>query len=1036
MYQKGSILSGPAWKEPVEVVSFIAEPGIGYYAELIGRQSKTFYSEYVLDEDLEQIIVLQTQGQASESQAEEQNFLHALITFQQNQGLMKKNSQILPLPHQIEAVYTRMLKSPSIRYLLADDPGAGKTIMSGMLIQELRLRNLAKRILILVPPLVMRQWQEELASKFDLHFQIVNRQTIETMSSNPFTEHALTITSMYWGARETIKAQILVNQYDLVIIDEAHKSAAYLDRRKKSKRRTNLYKLAEALAKQTDHLLLLTATPHKGDRHNYQYLLQLLDEDLFANKLSQEALTQLAQSFVIRRLKESMVRFDGSPLFPKRTTKTIQFELSSAELELYEQVTDYIRIHFNRAKANGSFAVQFAMMLLQRRLSSSFYALQASLQRRYERLAVIEAEELKKLEQAFDDDEVNDEGDTDFLGASDSYDLEELKIEQEALQVLLDDAEDLKLLGQERKYLALEAALFAEDGLLAQREKLLIFTESADTLRYLQTQLEARLGTIAVIHGQMSLKQRQAAVELFRNEVSVMIATDAGGESINLQFCNQMVNYDIPWNPNRLEQRMGRIHRIGQTNEVFVFNLVAANTREGTVLEKLLAKLEIMREDLGNDLVYDFLGELLEKQELDLNQLMVEAIQNREQLTQVVEQVESLLSSEHQALIEQAQQEQFAQNIQLPQIKATFELDQLQRLPERTYCQFIKNELQLLNIDVTQPSPLTLRLNYIPRTIYTQAQEWNLVIPKSDNYLLDFSVNEQEGQKQLAHDPLIRFIERRVQERTLRSNLQTYQLALPSPEPLVVQVCQYKFVDGNERTLYQRQLVLAQRQDGSYLELSPHFFYQEPLHLETILAGGSRTERLGVEMKKRIIHDFKMFQMQQSYSSQEKVKQLTEAFEMRIASHRKTLEKLDESNQVNILKFQAKIREDERRKKQRIELLQREAKVKLPKIEPLITIEIQPKATWRLIPEDAKYLIEFYETAANRNQCRMFPSFGRADFQSQSLDGEKRYIILASEQPKQIANLSDYTDIIEETYIYVVDQYSVKAEIPLAYYRK
>ncbi|MGL6056867.1 MAG: DEAD/DEAH box helicase [Culicoidibacterales bacterium] len=1036
MYRKGSILSGPSWREPVEVVSFTAEAGIGYYAELIGRQSKTFYSEYVLDEDLEQITVLQVEGESSEREVAEQNFLHALITFQQNQGLMKKNSQILPLPHQIEAVYTRMLKSPSIRYLLADDPGAGKTIMSGMLIQELRLRNLAKRILILVPPLVMRQWQEELASKFDLHFQIVNRQTIETMSSNPFTEHALTITSMYWGARETIKAQILVNQYDLVIIDEAHKSAAYQDRRKKSKRRTNLYKLAEALAKQTDHLLLLTATPHKGDRYNYQYLLQLLDEDLFDNKLSNEALTQLAQSFVIRRLKESMVRFDGSPLFPKRTTTTIQFELSAAELALYEQVTEYIREHFNRAKANGSFAVQFAMMLLQRRLSSSFYALHASLQRRYERLAIIEAEELKKIEQALDDEEMNEEIDSDFVGASDSYDLEELKIEQEALERLLQDAEDLQLLGYERKFLALEKTLFADDGLLAQGEKLLIFTESADTLRYLQTQLEIHLGKVAVIHGQMSLKQRQAAVEQFRNELNVMIATDAGGESINLQFCNQMVNYDIPWNPNRLEQRMGRIHRIGQTNEVFVFNLVAANTREGTVLEKLLAKLEIMRSDLGNDLVYDFLGELLEKQDLDLNQLMIDAIQNREHLTAVVDQVDGLLSTEHQALIEQAQQEQFAQNIQLPQIKATFELDQLQRLPERMYCEFIKAELKLLKIDVTQPSKLRLRVNYIPRTIYTQAQEVNISLPKTDNYTLDFAQSQQGEPKNLAHDPLIRFVERCVQERALRSNLQKYHVTLPVPEKLVVQVCQYKFVDGNERSLAQRQLILAQREDGSYLELDPNCFYQTELEFKQ--AGGitSEFDDLAIELKKRIIHEFKVFQMQQSYSSQEKIKQLSQAFEMRIENHQKTLNKLDSSNQVNIMKFQAKIREDERRKKQRIELLQREAKVKLPKIEPLITLEIQPTTTWRMIPEDAKYLIEFYEKAANRNQCRMFRGLGRVDFQSLNEQGEKRYIILASEQPKGFEHLSDYADIIEETYIYVVDQYSVKTEIPLGYYWK
>lgn len=625
--------------------------------------------------------------------------LHNEVKYSRTRAL--GNKKLLPLPHQIEAVYGRMLQVPQIRFLLADDPGAGKTIMSGMLIKELKARYSVERILILVPPLVVRQWREELLEKFNEHFHIINRNVLkEYGGKNPFVANDLCLASMYWAAREDIKLLIQEAEFDLIIVDEAHKMAAYTHGTiKKRTSRTKLYQLGESILRKAPHCLLLTATPHKGDMENFRHLMKLIDEDIFSNISGNESLREKTNPFMIRRLKESMKNFDGTPLFPKRTTKTIKYTLTDEELALYDAVTQYVREHFNRAISNGSNSTAFAMMLLQRRLSSSLEAIHLSLKRRYKRLVQLykqtEQERqkyIKKLghielenylEEASEQQELIEK---QLEQAVDSIDTTELKKEIMVLKKLIEQAENLKLYAVEKKYQELEKTLFGTNGLLQQNEKILIFTESTDTLNYLERKLLEHVPKIAKIVGSFSMDERRRQVELFRNECQIMLATDAGGESINLQFCNQMINYDIPWNPNKLEQRMGRIHRIGQKNEVFVFNLVAQNTREGSVMTRLLEKMEQMKEDLGSDLVYDFIGEVLEDKFDSLADLMQEAILSRERLDDVIANMEKTLSEEHQKLLKLMQEERMVEDpLDLSILKREQNDLTVKRIPIRAY---------------------------------------------------------------------------------------------------------------------------------------------------------------------------------------------------------------------------------------------------------------------------------------------------------------------------------------------------------------
>ena len=570
-------------------------------------------------------------------------------------------SQIEPLPHQLTAVYGTMLDRQPLRFLLADDPGAGKTIMAGLLIKELLLRGSLERCLIIAPGSLVEQWQDELNDKFDLAFDIMSREQVETsVTGNPFAERPRLIARLDMLARnDDLRAKLeKAPPWDLIVCDEAHRmSASFFGQEVRYTKRFQLGSLAGRL---TRHFLLMTATPHNGKEEDFQLFMGLLDADRFEGRF-REGVRKVDPSDMMRRLtKEELYRFDSRPLFPERRAYTVSYELSEKESELYEAVTHYVREEMNRADRladDGSRRrnnVGFALQILQRRLASSPAAIHESLKRRLARLETrLEEERHGRRGQqvrdraspaatdlTFDEDDLDEatgeelEAHEDRLvdRATAAQTIAELEAEIAELRRLEGMAHTLRRSGEDTKWRELDRIL--DDPLVlgpegGARRKIVIFTEARDTLTYLANRIRDRTGTpesVELIHGSVPRDRRRAIIAAFNDDPAVrfLLANDAAGEGVNLQRGGHlMVNYDLPWNPNRLEQRFGRIHRIGQTEVCHLWNLVASETREGAVYRRLLEKLETARETLGGK-VYDVLGELFEDK--PLKDLFMEAI--------------------------------------------------------------------------------------------------------------------------------------------------------------------------------------------------------------------------------------------------------------------------------------------------------------------------------------------------------------------------------------------------------------------------
>lgn len=590
-------------------------------------------------------------------------------------------SSIEPLPHQISAVYQEMLGRLPLRYILADDPGAGKTIMTGLFLKELIIRGDLKRCLIVSPGSLAEQWQDELYRKFNLRFEILTNDRIESaISGNIFTEMNFAIARLDKLARnEAIQEKLKVTDWDLIVCDEAHKMSATIW--SNEVKYTKRFQLGRLLSEITRHFLLLTATPHNGKEEDFQLFMSLIDQDRFGG-VARSGHQSVNVSDVMRRLvKEDLLKFDGKPLFPERIAYTVNYDLSPKEAELYTSVTNYVQEEFNRAdQLNGErrTTIGFALTILQRRLASSPEAIYKSLLRRRERLEQRLAEE--ELGKRVDDYRMSvdfDDYDEDDLPSEELEKVEdvladkataastvsELRAEISTLKRLENMANEVRMGGDDRKWGELSSllqdtsAMFTPDGL---REKLIIFTEHRDTLRYLTDKIRSLLGSeeaVVTIHGGMLRDERRKVEELFKQdkEVRILIATDAAGEGINLQRAHLMVNYDLPWNPNRLEQRFGRIHRIGQTEVCHLWNLVSRETREGMVFQRLFEKLEQERDALGGK-VFDVLGKVTFNNR-SLRDLLIEAIRYgndptvRDRLNQVVDR--SLNRNELEALLQE-----------------------------------------------------------------------------------------------------------------------------------------------------------------------------------------------------------------------------------------------------------------------------------------------------------------------------------------------------------------------------------------------
>ena len=661
-------------------------------------------------------------------------------------------SLVEPLPHQITAVYSEMLTRQPLRFLLADDPGAGKTIMAGLFIRELLIRGDLQRCMIVCPGSLAVQWQDELFQKFHLPFEILTNDRIEAArTGNAFAEMPLVIVRLDKLSRnEDLQAKLSQTDWDLVVVDEAHKmSASFFGGEIKETKR---YKLGKLLSTLTRHFLLMTATPHNGKEEDFQLFLALLDGDRFEGRFRDGVHVSDTSDIIRRLVKEDLLKFDGKPLFPERRAHTVQYALSDLEAVLYKQVTDYVREEFNRAEALANDGrkgtIGFALTILQRRLASSPEAIYQSLRRRRERLQKrLREEELLKrgltVELDFGPTIDTEDWDDDF-GDSSSDEREateeevvdqataartiiELKAEIDQLTELENLAMRVRRSGKDRKWdelsklLQNSAEMFDAGG---HRRKLVIFTEHRDTLNYLINQITTLLGrteAVVTIHGGVGREDRKKAEEAFKQDVTVqvLVATDAAGEGINLQRAHLMVNYDLPWNPNRLEQRFGRIHRIGQTEVCHLWNLVAGETREGDVYLSLLRKLEVEQKALGGK-VFDVLGKAIAGKEL--RELLIEAVRygDRPEIKAKLDQVvaDRLDQSRLRELLEErALARDSIDATKVQQIRKEMERAEARKLQPHFIAAFFLEAFERLGGTIRQREPKRYEITHVPAVI-------------------------------------------------------------------------------------------------------------------------------------------------------------------------------------------------------------------------------------------------------------------------------------------------------------------------------
>jgi SNF2 family DNA or RNA helicase len=792
-------------------------------------------------------------------------------------------SQVEPLPHQITAVYEAMLPRQPLRFLLADDPGAGKTIMTGLLIKELIARGDLQRCLVVCPGSLAEQWQDELYQRFHLPFEILTNDKLESArTGNWFLENDLVIARLDKLSRnEDVQEKLKVPdcRWDLVICDEAHKlSATFFGGEIKYTKR---HRLGQLLGTLTRHFLLLTATPHNGKEEDFQLFMSLLDGDRFEGRFRDGVHAADVSDLMRRMVKEKLLKFDGTPLFPERLAHTVPYRLSDAEARLYKEVTDYVRDEFNRAEAlqndKRAGTVGFALTILQRRLASSPEAIYQSLRRRRERLEkrlrelellqrnavaatimaellVLDFEDLADLEDA-PDHEVQAAEEEILDQATAARTVAELQAEIATLQRLEGLALAVRRSGEDRKWRELASLLgeiFTTEALSSPSQKLVVFTEHRDTLSYLEQRITTLLGrkeSVVVIHGSLGREERMAAQETFRfnPEAQVLVATDAAGEGINLQRAHLMVNYDLPWNPNRLEQRFGRIHRIGQTEVCHLWNLVAAETREGDVYRTLLEKLEEARKALGGQ-VFDVLGKL-QFEGRPLRDLLIEAVRYgerpevRARLNQAIanaidrKQLEELL--EERALAHDAMDAS-----RVRRVREDMERAEARRLQPHYVESFFLEAFQQLGGAWKQRETRRYEITHVPAPIRNRDRRIGIrepVLPRYERIAFEKSLVAPQGQ------PLAAFVcpGHPLLDATLDLTLERYRDLLrrgsvlvderdPSETPRVLFYLEHAIQDasltrsGERRTVSRRMLYVELDEAGNtrHLQYAPYLDYR------------------------------------------------------------------------------------------------------------------------------------------------------------------------------------------------------------------
>jgi superfamily II DNA or RNA helicase len=748
--------------EPNQIVRIVTTEFVGenaltvYYKDSRGR-----LSERMLYRSDEPNLSIAKEGRPWALDAPPNEFKLGLEAFRINLAhlfdpmMAIHSSNVEPLPHQISAVYEDMLPRQPLRYVLADDPGAGKTIMAGLLIRELMIRADSQRILIVAPGGLVEQWQDELYEKFCVEFTIFTKELDNvSRSGNPFEENNLLIARIDQLSRnEELKEKLGNTQWDLVIVDEAHKMSASFGGQKVNE--TKRFKLGKLLGSKTRHFLLMTATPHNGKEEDFQLFLSLLDEDRFYGKFREGVHKVDVSDLMGRMIKEDLLKFDGTPLFPERKAYTVSYELSDLEAKLYANVTDYVKEQFNLAekldgKRKGN--IGFALTLLQRRLASSPEAIYQSINRRHKRLQkrLEEANIVQRGHQVADTissvdiqidlpenfEEIDDElssGEFEELSdiftdqATAAQTIRELEKEITILKGLEKESRSVVHSGQDKKWEELSSILQDRPEMrneAGQRRKIIIFTEHRDTLNYLQDKIVGLMGkeeAVITIHGGVNRDDRRKNQDQFRQNpnVIILLATDAAGEGVNLQNANLMINYDLPWNPNRLEQRFGRIHRIGQTEVCHLWNIVAKGTREGDVFQRLFEKLEVESRALKGR-VFDILGDAFEG--ISLKDLLIEAVrwgeqpEIREKLFRVIDDT---INHEHfKKLLERnALSEQHMSVEQLYSVKEEMEKAQARKLQPYFISAFFLESFQSLKGELRSREAGRYEIKHVPAVI-------------------------------------------------------------------------------------------------------------------------------------------------------------------------------------------------------------------------------------------------------------------------------------------------------------------------------
>lgn len=708
------------------------------------------------------------------------------------------SSDVDPLPHQIRAVYEELLPRIPLRFLLADDPGAGKTIMAGLYLKELILRSDCERALIIAPGGLVEQWREELSQKFDLHFEVFNRQMVDDAEGrNVFDQHNYLIVRMDQVSRsEDLMEQLSDVKWDVAIVDEAHRMSAHYSSWAGEVDETKRFRLGRLLSETAHNFLLMTATPHAGKEEDFQLFMSLLDRDRFEGQFRQGVHRTDTRGLMRRMVKEDLLTFEGKPLFPERRAYTVEYELSPAERDLYEEVTNYVRTEMGRAEriaAEGDRKrgnnVGFALTVLQRRLASSPEAILRSLVRRQQRLET----KLREMERTTDtarngtsisshidqwtsgrmeldlsesalpslsvddyeelDDETTEDERSRFEAqvesvvdlATAAQTIPELRTEIAILEELIRAARRVRLQDDDKKWVELRAILDEQlltNATSGEVRKIIIFTEHRDTLDYLQTKISSLLGradSVITIHGGVRREDRKAATARFTHDPDtvVMLATDAAGEGLNLQRAHLMVNYDLPWNPNRIEQRFGRIHRIGQREVCHLWNMVAKDTREGDVFTRLLSKIDQMSLAYNGNL-FNVLGDADAFQERSLRDLLIEAIRYGDQ-PETKARLDNIIDASvshglDDMLEERALHPEMFNSLNLEEIRARMESARERRLQPGYIAAFFVPAFERLGGRIRRREKGRYELTRVPTRIIDSARRLNRWAPVSEQY--------------------------------------------------------------------------------------------------------------------------------------------------------------------------------------------------------------------------------------------------------------------------------------------------------------